>query len=423
MAEPGTLANAGRSTNGLAITGLALAAVRDLLAAPSGPCLTLSLPTHRNVPENRADLPSYRHLVESLEMALSLSRSRDEIERLLRPFHQLASDRRFWEHTRAGLAVFGAEGWARAFLLPKPVKPLALVSTRFHTLPLLRQAAAIDRFNVLTLTSREAHVYEGRFIAGAVDPLEPLELEPVPLRGVAEPAAQPLNRSSVIDDELLQPHRMRRLLNTAGVVHGGFRSKQENIDTDTEIFFRHVDEVIRERVSLPGGLPLVLVALPELAAVFRGLSQNRLLLEAYVPKGVHLLPPPEIAKLVLPIFAADRSRRIDRELRLYTLARDRGLAAGDLPGIARAAVAGRVATLLVEDDRFEPGWLDRTTGAIHGDGEVPADLSRTGDAPAIRTEDILGAVAETVLLHGGEILSLERGRMPTDSGLAAIYRY
>jgi len=125
MAEPGTLANAGRSTNGLEIAGLSLAAVRDLLEPPPGPCLTLSLPTHRNVPENRVDLPSYRHLVESLDMALSLARSRDEIERLLRPFHQLASDRRFWEHTREGLTVFGAEGWARVFLLPKPVKPLA----------------------------------------------------------------------------------------------------------------------------------------------------------------------------------------------------------------------------------------------------------------------------------------------------------
>lgn len=423
MAEPGTLVNTGRSPNGLAIAGLSLAAVRELLEPPAGPCLTLSLPTHRNVPENRVDLPSYRHLVESLDMALSLSRSRDEIERLLRPFYRLASDRRFWAHTRDGLAVFGAEGWARAFLLPKPVKPLALVSTRFHTLPVLRQAAAIDRYHVLTLTSREAHIFEGRFIAGAVDPLEPLELEPVALRGVAELATQPLNRSSVIDDELLQPHRMRRQMNAAGIVHGGFRGKQDDVDTDTEIFFRHVDELIRERVSLPAGLPLVLVALPELAAVFRGLSQNRLLLEDYVPKDVHLLPVPEIAALVLPIFTADRCRRIDRECRLFELASNRGLAAGDLAGIAQAAVAGRVATLLVEEDRFEPGWLDRTTGAIHGDGEVRDDLARSGDTPAVRTEDLIGAVAETVLLHGGELLSLEHGRMPTTSGLAAIYRY
>jgi hypothetical protein len=297
------------------------------------------------------------------------------------------------------------------------------VSTHFHTLPLLRQAAAIDRFNVLTLTSREAHIYEGRSIAGAVDLLEPIDLEPVPLRGVAEPTDQPLNRSSIIDDELLQPHRMRRRMNAAGTVHGGFRDKQDGIDTDTEIFFRHVDEVIAERVSQPGGLPLVLVTLPQLAAVFRRLSKNRQLLEAFVAKDVHLVPQRELGRLVLPIFAAERRRRIDRERQLFALARDRGLAAADLPGIARAAAAGRVATLLVEEDRFVPGWLNRSTGRVHPDGEVPDDLAQSGASPAIRTEDIIGAVAETALLNGGEILLLEHGQMPSASGLAAIYRY
>jgi hypothetical protein len=91
--------------------------------------------------------------------------------------------------------------------------------------------------------------------------------------------------------------------------------------------------------------------------------------------------------------------------------------------IAQAAVAGRIATLLVEAQRFEPGWLDRSTGAIHAEGDPPVDLSRSGNSPAIRTEDLLGAIAETVLLHGGEIVSLEATRMPSETGLAAIYRY
>ena len=409
--------------NGLAFGGLSLAAVRDLLLPQSAPCLTLSLPTHRNVPENRVDLLSYTHLVDSLDMALSLAHPRAEIERLLRPYHQLGTDRTFWEHTRAGLIVFAADGWGRAFVLPQPVTPLAMVGTRFYTLPLLRQAAAIDRFHILTLTSREAHVYESRVIAGAVDRLEPIDLEPVPLRGVADLAAQPLQRSSVIDEELLQPHRMRRLMNAAGAIHGGFRGKQDAVTADTERFFRHVDAVIQERVSGPGGLPLVLVAQPAVAAVFRGLSQNPLLLETFVPKDGHLLPEAGLTALVLPIVTAERDRRIDREIRLFHLARDRGLATDSPAAIAQAAVSGRIATLLVEAQRFEPGWLDRSTGAIHAEGDPPVDLSRSGNSPAIRTEDLLGAIAETVLLHGGEIVSLEATRMPSETGLAAIYRH
>jgi hypothetical protein len=41
----------------------------------------------------------------------------------------------------------------------------------------------------------------------------------------------------------------------------------------------------------------------------------------------------------------------------------------------------------------------------------------------MRMEDMLGGLAETVLLHGGEILALDRIRMPTESGAAALYRY
>jgi hypothetical protein len=41
----------------------------------------------------------------------------------------------------------------------------------------------------------------------------------------------------------------------------------------------------------------------------------------------------------------------------------------------------------------------------------------------VQQEDLFGAVAEEVLLHGGGILALDRIAMPTESGVAAIYRY
>jgi hypothetical protein len=207
------------------------------------------------------------------------------------------------------------------------------------------------------------------------------------------------------------------------IVHGGAGSKQDDIDADTEIFLRYVDEVVHERVTKHTGLPLVLVALPRLAARFRRLSKNRLLLDDGINKDVHLLPTQELPALVAPLFAAARAVRITRDVQTFEQARSRDLGSGDLSDIARAAVAGRVATLLIEKDRFEPGWLDPASGAIAGNGEMPADLSRSGDQPAIRTADLFGTVAETVLLHGGGVVAVEQSAMPTNSGVAAIYRY
>ena len=406
------------------LEALSLEAVRPLIGPQTEACLSLYQPTHRNVPGNTVDRLAFRHLAESLEEALTGSHSRDEVEEWLRPFHLLADDPHFWEHVRDGLAVLATGGRAHVFLLPQTVPPLAVVTMRFHTLPLVRLTLAIERFNVLTLTSRSAGVLEGVYAgANAV----PSRLEPVPL-GNGSATQGLMQRSEAITAEIVQPHRVQHGMGPTGrgdprAVHGGFRSKQDDIDSDTEIFFRHVDELVQQNVSRHTELPLVLVALPELAAVFRGLSKNRMLLDDCVPHDSHLLSEDDLAARVTPIFDAARRRRIAHAVQLFEQARDRGLASSDLAHVARAAVAGKVATLLIEADRFEAGRLDRRTGAIEIDGGHPRDLSRTGDEPALQSEDLYGAVAEEVLLHGGGILSLDRKAMPTASGIAAIYRY
>lgn len=424
-----------RSAAAIDFEPLSPESIRPLLVPPAvHPCLSLYLPTHRNVPDNTVDRQSYRHLVEALELALGLSRPRAEVERLLHPFRVLDGDRHFWQHTRDGLAILAADGRARGYLLQRPVKPLALVTGRFHVLPLVRIASSLERFTILALTSREATVYEATAwhdVAGSpaahdvtVGPLDPLPLA----RPTAAEPAEPLERGEVVDEELREPHRVYREMGPRGragtpVVHGGTGFRQDDDAKDTEIFLRYVDAVVEEKASRPTGLPLLLVAAAPLAATFRGLSKNPLLLEEHVPLDPHLMSQDELAAQVAPLFAAAHARRVRRELATFHQARERGLVGEDLPAIGAAAVAGRIALLLVEAELFLPGSFDRETGSITGDGEPPADASRTGTLPAARTEDVLGALAETVLLHGGEVASLARTAMPTATGAAAIYRY
>lgn len=435
MPDHGSIRVNARSAAAIDFEPLSSESLRPLLEPPPArPCLSLYLPTHRNVPHNTVDRPAYRHLVEAFELALGLSHARDDMERLLHPFRVLAGDRQFWEHTRDGLAILAADGRARGFLLQRPVKPLALVSGRFHLLPLVRIVSSLERFAILTLSSHEAAVYETTAwhdVAGGraahdvtIGPFDPLPLE----RPTAAEPSEPLARGEVVDEEVHEPHRVYRGMGPGGraatrVVHGGAGSKQDDIDKDTEIFLRHVDAVVDAKASRPTGLPLLLVAAAPLAATFRGLSKNPLLLETSVPLDPHLMSHEQVAAAVAPVFAAARARRIERAIDAFQLARERNLAAESLAEIGAAAVAGRIATLLLEAERFMPGSFDRQTGALATDGEPPPDLSRSGRQPAARTEDVLGSLAETVLLHGGEIVSLARTAMPCPSGAAAVYRY
>lgn len=411
----------------VSLENLSLEAVRSLMLPQAAPCLSVYLPTHRTVPENIVDLPTFRQFVGGLDEGLSASHPRHEVERLLRPLHLLAGDDDFWRHSRDGLAVLASNGRARVFRLQRAVPPLAVIRNRFHLMPLVRLAAAMERCHVLALTSREARLLEGTIWHDAtstfVARLDSVTLAPGP---GAEPA-NVLLRSDVVDEETFQPHRVERGMGPAGMagttaVHGGAGSKRDDIDADTEIFLRHADEIVIDQASRPTGLPVVLVAAPRLAATFRGLSKNDLLLDDHVGRDPHLMTPADLAAAVGPVFAAAAVRRIEDEIRHWQRACDHDLGARDLAEIGRAAVTGRVATLLVEADRMEPGRFDRTTGAIEFESPVAPGTARS-PAAALDHEDVIGAVAETVLAHGGTIVTVRRIDMPTESGVAAIYRY
>ncbi|MGP1609325.1 MAG: hypothetical protein ACTS5G_01370, partial [Burkholderiales bacterium] len=87
-------------------------------------------------------------------------------------------------------------------------------------------------------------------------------------------------------------------------------------------------------------------------------------------------------------------------------------ATDDLAAAAQAADAGRVDVLLVEAERQVPGRMDVATGAI--------TLGKLDDP---EVDDLLDDLGERVLAAGGEVVIVPAERMPTRTGLAAIYRF
>ena len=283
---------------------------------------------------------------------------------------------------------------------------------------------------MLALTSRRAWVFEA-FVwhgpAGGADADASVTLDPVTLTtpGGESPS---LEIADVVDVDILEPHRVQTGMGPAGMgasgtVHGGFGSRQDEVEKDTEIFLRFVDATVLEQLSRRTTLPLVLVAAPPLAATFRGLTKNAWLLEQHVPLDPALMTRDTLAAAVTPLLAESRAARVGQAVAAFGRARGRDLASSDLAEVARAAVAGRIATLLVEVDRFEAGHMDRATGAIMPADEALSDDGRRRPEFASVAEDLFGAVAETVLEKGGAVVALVRNAMPTESGVAAVYRY
>ncbi|MEQ9103434.1 MAG: hypothetical protein RIE53_01915 [Rhodothermales bacterium] len=358
-----------------------------LLADRSPPCLSLYQRTHRHHPDNRQDPIRYVNLVSELEKSLQKRYSGGSHDALLDQFRALAEDGEFWNHTLDGLAVLGAEGFFRVFRLPRTVPDLAIAANSFHIKPLLSHFQSADRFHVLGLDRKQATLFEGNH--NAVSRVHLHEDVPSTL-------------TEALGAELTDPHRTVASYGGAAdyqaPMQHGHGGKKDQVGIDTERFFRAVDKGIVEHHSRPGGLPLILAALPEHQHVFREISSNPNLME----DGIDIHPESfetedalqeHVWRVMEPHVSAQWTKMVDE----FKQAASKGNGTDRIEDVVRETTLGRVDTLMIEAFR-----------------ENPAD-------PEV--EDVLDDLASMVLKKGGQVFVLPRERIPTETGVAAIYRY
>jgi hypothetical protein len=191
--------------------------------------------------------------------------------------------------------------------------------------------------------------------------------------------------------------------------HGG---KSDEVDDDAERFFRAIDRSVLDAHSRPSGLPLILAALPEHHHRFHQISHNSFL----VPDGIKIHPDSistdDLRKRAWEIFEPLYHARLAALADDFAVAQSQGLGLDDLAGIGAAAVAGRVATLLIEADREIGGRIHPGSGTVHLD-----------EAAHKQGDDLLDDLGEWVLKNGGQVVVVPTAHMPTSTGAAAKCRY
>lgn len=366
------------------------------------PCLSLYQPTHRYHPNNQQDPIRFGNLVKALEESLLQQFTKDEARLLLEPFRALADERDFWNNSLDGLAVLATQGLFRVYRLQRPVAELAVVADSFHTKPLLRILQSADRYQILGLNRQAIRLFEGNR-----DALN--EIEPAP--------EIPRTITMALGDQLTEPHRT--VASYGGVsgghstMHHGHGGKESETDLDAERFFRVIDRGILESHSRPAGLPLILAALPEYHHLFHQISHNPFLVEESI--DIHPDDLSSVDELRQRAWALLEPRYLARLAALveeFGNARSNGLGDDELAKVARAVVGGRVASLLIEDHREIPGRINTATGDI-----VYGDLTD----PMV--DDVLDDLGELALKMGARVVIVPAERMPTRTGIAAIYRY
>ncbi len=365
------------------------------------PQLSLYLPTHRHHPENQQDPICYQNLVKKLELLLRENHPAELVRSLLEPFQALGNDTAFWNHTLDGLAIFGDPGWFKVIGMQRSVPELTVVADSFHTKPLRQFLQSADRYQILGLSQHGIKLYEGNR-----DILEAIE----PATGV------PRTMDEALGEELTEPHRTVASYGGVGgmssPMHHGQGGKKEEVDSDADRFFRAVDRSVLEAHSRPSGLPLILAALPEHHGLFHQISKNPFLLGEGIKIHPDALPLDELREKACEVFEPHYQSRLAKLADEFALAKSKGLGLDELQTIAEAAVAGRIATLLIEADREIPGRMDAATGKLQ-----LTDLSHP------EVDDLLDDLGEMVLSKGGQVVVIRSEQMPTTTGAAATCRF
>lgn len=192
----------------------------------------------------------------------------------------------------------------------------------------------------------------------------------------------------------------------------GLGGKGNEADNEADRYFRAVDRAVLEHYSRPSGLPLILAALPEHHHRFHEVSQNPFLVAEGIRINPESLSTDKLREHAWEVLEPQYQARLETLHGEFEQARARGAGSDVLAEVAAAAVAGRVATLMVEAGREIAGRLDVETGRI--------EKAALG-APDV--DDMLDDLGELVTKMGGTVLVVPAERVSLPTGLAATYRY
>ena len=376
--------------------------VQELLAVNEAPCISLYMPTHRSHPEKLQDVIRFKNLVKELEASLSKKYMANEVKKSLEPFEALINDATIWNQTLEGLAIFSAAGIFKTVKLQETVQELAMVADSFHTKPLRQYLQSTNRYHVLGLGLKDIQLFEGNRHS-----LVRVEL----LSDVPETITDALG------DELTEKHLTVASYGGAGGNSSGMRhghgGKKDEEDNDTERFFRTVSKSIYENYSKPTGLPLILAALPNHHNLFQKVSKNSLLLSNGIDINPESVSIDKLAELAWSIMEPEYLLKLDNLVEKFAQEKADGKGSDDMKEIGVAAVEGRIDTLIIEADRMIPNKLTNlVTGNIQN-----RDLTNP------KVDDLLDDLGELVIKMGGNVMVLPSEKMPSETGLAAIYRY
>lgn len=371
----------------------------ELIYKELEPCVSLYQKTHRHGPDSKRDHIVYKHLLQQIEESLAHKFKKINAMPIMNFLNEIKDDLDFWMHTQDGMAILANQNQCIVYLLDCPVEDVVFVADEFHISPLIQYFQTANAYCLLGLGSNSISLFEGNRYS-----VKEIEIGEEIANDIKE-----MNGEEHADGFLT--HGRYGGVDGVAMFHG-HGGRKDAIGKDLERFFRYVDKAVLESFSKIRKVPLILVSLEEHQGEFRKISNNPYLLPEGVEMSYESLDLDQMTKkaweIMEPLFMNKTQTLVDR----YRSASANALGSDELSEVARVVSENNVETILVEADRIIPGMFEAQTGTLEL-GSI--------DNPAYG--DVIDQIIKAVMKNKGEVVVLPTERMPTNKGLAVIFRY
>lgn len=399
--------------------------LKELIEASSPPAISIYIPFERTELTKKSTRLLFRSAVDDARALLSRSEQQNPKvwEPLIEQLEERLSDPTIWNGPGHGLAMFAAPGFARTYHLPITVEKTVVVSTNFHTRPLLELMASPERYWVLAIGQDEVALWEGNSTGLTKMPLGdiPTSMSEV-LQLEEEKGQDPLVFHSSFRHSMgREVHHAKGTRGLPSPVYDGSGGGIDRQDAYMKEFFLRVDEGVQKRIGEQDG-PLILAAVDYHHPMYQENSGLKNLAPEGIHGNVHYWSEKQLHEEAWPIARQVADQKIREALELWERSYGLGGAEGDPGAIGQLIIEGRVHLLLVDKDCHLWGHYDLESGGVEvTQREMSGELSAEGD-PDAEAMDILDEFAEQVILRGGKALLVSSQMMPTETGVAAILR-
>jgi hypothetical protein len=364
-----------------------------------GPCVSLFLETHPTGQDSEQDTTRLKNLLRDAEQQLQAHGvGAAAAHKLLEPPANLPSNATFWQKRCQGLAIFIAPGLFETFRVSQPVAEKVVVSDWFCVRPLLPLLEQNLSFYLLTISENRVAMY-------LVDEqsIQSVEVPELPTR-----LTESLNYDGA--DRGAQAHSASRgATGKQAAVYHGQGGQPDTMKVDLSAYCALIDKSVTAWLG-DSARPMLVAGVERLVAAYREKNSYRHLLDESLPGNQDRASEHDLHVRAWPVVEPLLRVEGAKAAHCYMERPGQQTVNDDPCEIVMAAVQGRIDWLL-----YDP------TAELYGTcvlGGLDAQVTGQGN-----DDDLVELAAVETIRHGGTIHAMTDQDVPTNSPLAAGFRY